>query len=225
MDDITQLSPDGIIGMKHCQRTLDTKKISQCNPFSTVIIFVLALDISTEAQSHSAKVSFNIYLTQWKGFQRFQKALAQFPSNIPFLPHFQLWNISYSEAISSLYFPSSLLVSTPVAYLLLPLHLFFSPLSKQFAAAIWSHLWWLIKHKQMKLKLSIIDKTKILILITVYIVPICIHLLDASMITRLIYSSFSVMNSKKHLFWEKKHTAYSRIGLTSVSIQHFKAYN
>lgn len=200
MDDITQLSPDGIIGMKHCQRTLDTKKISQCNPFSTVIIFVLALDISTEAQSHSAKVSFNIYLTQWKGFQRFQKALAQFPSNIPFLPHFQLWNISYSEAISSLYFPSSLLVSTPVAYLLLPLHLFFSPLSKQFAAAIWSHLWWLIKHKQMKLKLSIIDKTKILILITVYIVPIWIHLLDASMITRLIYSSFSVMNSKKHLF-------------------------
>lgn len=66
MDDITQLSPDGIIGMKHFQRTLDTKKISQCNPFSTVIIFVLALDIGTEAQLHSAKVSFDIYLTQWK---------------------------------------------------------------------------------------------------------------------------------------------------------------
>lgn len=49
MDDITQLSPDGIIGMKHCQRTLDTKEVSQCNPFSTVIIFVLASDICTEA--------------------------------------------------------------------------------------------------------------------------------------------------------------------------------
>lgn len=39
MDDITQLSPDGIIGMKHFQRTLDTKKnqpmqsIQYCNYF------------------------------------------------------------------------------------------------------------------------------------------------------------------------------------------------
>lgn len=60
MDDITQLSPDGIIRMKHYQRTLDTKEVSQCNPFSTVIIFVLASDICTVAQTHFGRALFSI---------------------------------------------------------------------------------------------------------------------------------------------------------------------
>lgn len=50
MDDITQLSPDGIIGMKQCQRTLDAE-VSQCNPFSTVIIFGLVSDLCAETNS------------------------------------------------------------------------------------------------------------------------------------------------------------------------------
>lgn len=129
---------------------------------------------------------------------RFQKALAQFPNNILFLPHFQLWDISYTKMISSLYFPSSLLVSTPAPYLLLPLHLFFPPFPSNLQmlfGPIFGHLL-----KQMKLKLFSIRKTKTLTPIAAYLVPIYIHLLDASIITRLIYSSFSVINSKKHLF-------------------------
>lgn len=79
MDDITQLSPDGIIGMKHCQRTLDIKEVSQCNPFSPVIIFVLASDISTEAQTHSGRALFSVCISQWKDFHRWKEALAQHP--------------------------------------------------------------------------------------------------------------------------------------------------
>lgn len=95
MDDITQLSPDGIIGMKQCQRTLDTKKVSQCNPFSTVIIFVLASDTCTEAQTHSRLALFSIYLRQWKDFHRFQKTWTQYPTTLYSFQTFT-YGISYT---------------------------------------------------------------------------------------------------------------------------------
>lgn len=112
MDDITQLSPDGIIGMKHCQRTLDTKEVSQCNPFSTVIIFVLASDISTEAQTHSGRALFSICISQRKDFHRWKEALAQHPIILHSL-HTFLWHIS-QRFLHCIFFllPSSLLELT-----------------------------------------------------------------------------------------------------------------
>lgn len=88
MDDITQLSPDGIIRMKHCQRTLGTKEVSQCNPFSTVIIFVLASAISSETQTHSGRALFSICISQWKDFHGWKEALAQHPITLHYFHTF-----------------------------------------------------------------------------------------------------------------------------------------
>lgn len=152
MDDITQLSPDGIIGMKHCQRTLDTKEVSQCNPFSTVIIFVLASDICTEAQTHSGRASFSIYLSQWKGFHRWQETLAQHLTMLHSLHAFTYGLSQRSLHCISFLFSFSPLASTPA----LP-SLFFFPF-QHFAAAIWTHRLWFIKHRQMKSKLFSLGK-------------------------------------------------------------------
>lgn len=181
MDDITQLSPDGIIGMKHCQRTLDTKKVSQCNPFSTVIIFVLASDTCTEAQTHSSLALFSIYLRQWKDFHRFQKTWTQCPTTLHSFQTFT-YGVSYTlKDLITVFFvvfsfgfsPCSLSPTLP------PHPSFFPSLCKHLAAAVWTHHLWLIKHRQIKLKLFSLGKTeKILIPVTVYIALIFINLMD-----------------------------------------------
>lgn len=150
MDDITQLSPDGIIGMKHCQRTLDTKEVSQCNPFSTVIIFVLASDISTEAQTHSGKALFSICKSQWKDFHRRKEALAQHPITLHSLHTFPCCISQRFLHSDSFLLPSSLLESTLTFPPLYPPVYFFP--SQKPAADIQTHCFWFIKCRQMKSK-------------------------------------------------------------------------
>lgn len=148
MDDITQLSPDGIIGMKPCQRTLDTKEVSQCNPFSAVIIFVLASDISTEAQTHSGRALFSICTSQWKDFQRWREVLAQQPLTLHSLHTFPCCTSQRFLHCISFLSPSSLLESTVAFPPLCPL--FFLSLSQK-SPDIQTHCF--IKHTQMKSKL------------------------------------------------------------------------
>lgn len=151
MVDITQLSPDGIIGLKHCQRTLDTKEVSQCNPFSTVIIFVLASDISTEAQTHSRRALFSICKSQWKDFQRRKDALAQHPITLHSLHIFSCHISQRFLHCMSFLLPSSLLEPTLAFPPLCPPVIFFP--SQKSAAVIQTHCFWFIKHRQMKTKL------------------------------------------------------------------------
>lgn len=127
MDDITQLSPDGIIRMKHCQRTLDTKEVSQCNPFSTVIIFVLASDISTEAQTHSGRALFSICVSQWKDFHGWKEALAQHPIILHSLHTFTCGISQRFPHCISFLLPFSLLESTLAFPPLCPPVVFFLP--------------------------------------------------------------------------------------------------
>lgn len=136
----------------------------------------MALDTGTEAELHSAKVSFNIYLTQWKSID-FRRHWLNSPTTFN---SFHTFSYGVSHTLRwSLHCTSLLLFwSQPLLLICFSPFIYFSTLSKQFADAIWSHFWLLIKHKRIKLKLLSIRKTKILIPITVYLVPICIHLLE-----------------------------------------------